>query len=128
MILVLQALQSPTLDRPTWTKPPEQTSIPELRFPPYAPGRKGKGPLTPAVGMSPLASTSLPPTPVKGDSLATTKGVPKEFNSAAKIIGLLEDFAGEHSILADVSAWLEEAYKRKVNTSILRYTDDRPSG
>jgi hypothetical protein len=84
--------------------------------------------MTPAIGTSPLASTSLPPMPVKGYSLAITKGVPKEYNSAAKIIALLEDFAGEHSVLADVSAWLEEAWKRKVNMSVLRYTDDRPSG
>jgi hypothetical protein len=108
------------------TTPPGQTSTPELRFAPYTPGRKAKGSLTPAIGTSPLASTSLPPTPVKGYSLATTKGVPKEYNSAAKIIGLLEDFAVEHSVLADVSAWLEEAWKRKVNTPVLRFPDDRP--
>ena len=78
--------------------------------------------------MSPLASTSLPPMPVKGYSLATTKGVQKEYNSAAKIIKLLEDFADEHSVIADVSAWLEEAWKRKVSTSVLRFTDDRLSG
>jgi hypothetical protein len=42
---------------------------------------------------------------VKRSSLTTTKGVPKESNSAAKIIGLLEDFAGEHSVfLAYTSA------------------------
>jgi hypothetical protein len=111
--------------RPDPFTPPGQTSTPELRFSPY---RKGKGSLTSAIGTSPLASTSLPPTPVKGYSLATTKAVPKEYNSAAKIIGLLEDFAADHSVLADVSGWLEEAWKRKVNTSVLRFTDDRPSG
>jgi hypothetical protein len=101
--------------------PPGQTSTPELRFSPYSPGRKGKGSWTPAIGTSALAATSFPPTPVKGYSLATTKGVSKEYNSAAKIIGLLEDFAVDHSILSDVSAWLEEAWKRKVNTSVLLF-------
>ena len=126
------ALQSPTEhesppphDMDTIT-PLGQTSTPELRFSPYTPGRKSKGPSNPTVTTSPLASMPLPPTPVKGYSLATTKGVPKEYNSAAKIIGLLEDFAAEHSVLADVSAWLEEAWKRKVNTSVVRFTDDRP--
>ena len=107
--------------------PPGQTSTPDLRFSPYSPGRKGKGSLTPAIGTSPGAGKSAAPTPVKGYSLATTKGVPKEYNSTAKIIGLLEDSALEHSILADVSAWLEEAWKRKVNTSVLRFIDDRLS-
>lgn len=80
------------------------TSTPEPRYSPYS---QGKGSLTPAIGTSALAS-------IKGYSLATTKGVPKEYNSAVKIIGLLEDFAHEHSVLADVSAWLEVARKRRV--------------
>ena len=105
--------------------PPRQTPAPDQGFSPYTPGMKSKGSLTPATGASPLASTSLPSTPVKGYSLATIIGVTKEYDAAAKIIGLLEEFAEEHSVLADVSAWLEEAWKRKVDTSVLRYTNNR---
>ena len=87
--------------------------------------RKGKRPSTPAIRISPPASTSFPSTLVKGYSFATAETVAKEYNSAAKIIGLLEDFAMEHSVLEDISAWLEEAWKKKVNISVVLFTDER---
>jgi hypothetical protein len=127
------AIQSPTLKRTTWTLPRRVHSRHRARplpltdaFPPILQERKAKGRRLPLSDRH-LSQARLPPTPVKGNALTITKGVPKEYNSAAKIISLLEDFAVEHSVLTDVSDWLEEAWKRKVNTSILGYTDDRPS-
>ena len=51
------------------------------------------------------------------------KGMPKEWNSAAKIAHLVEDalnaFMKENVPSGEVLDWLEETFKSAVNTSIL---------
>jgi hypothetical protein len=51
------------------------------------------------------------------------KGIPKEWNSAAKIVRLVEDaanaFTTENVPSSEVLDWLKETFKSPVNTSIL---------
>jgi hypothetical protein len=96
------------------------------RYSPYSPARPGRVPPPPAIGSSPLrgvSQTSQPPTPVKGLTAEELKGIPKEWNSAAKIAQLVEDaltaFTKETIPPAEVLDWLKESFKSAVNTSIL---------
>jgi len=95
------------------------TSTPS-RYSPYSPGRPG---LLPAMGSSPLSGISQhsqPPTPVKGLTAEELKGMPKEWNSAAKLVeDALNAFTKENVPSGEVLDWLKETFKSAVNTSVL---------
>ena len=110
--------------------PAAQVTSTPPRYSPYSPGRPGHAPLFPAIGSSPLrgiSQPSQPPTPVKGltaDELkGMPKGMPKEWNSTAKIAQLVEDalnaFTKENVPSGEALDWLKETFKSAVNTSIL---------
>ena len=106
--------------------PAAQVTSTPPRYSPYSPGPPGRAPLFPAIGSSPLrgiSQPSQPPTPVKGLTADELKGMPKEWNSAAKIAQLVEDalnaFTKENVPSGEVLDWLKETFKSAVNTSIL---------
>jgi hypothetical protein len=107
------------------TSTPPRYSPP--RFQPYSPARPGRAPLIPAIGSSPvrgISQPSQPPTPVKGLNADELRGMPKEWNSAAKITQLVEAgvnaFKDKENVLSgEVLDWLKETFKSAVNTSIL---------
>jgi hypothetical protein len=47
------------------------------------------------------------------------RGIPKEWNSAAKIAQLVEDALKQNVSSGEVVDWLKETFKSAVNTSIL---------
>jgi len=106
--------------------PAAQVTSTPPRYSPYSPELPGRAPLFPAIGSSPLrgiSQPSQPPTPVKGLTADELKGMPKEWNSAAKIAQLVEDalnaFTKENVPSGEVLDWLKETFKSAVNTSIL---------
>ena len=106
--------------------PEEPTPVAQVtstlpRYAPYSPGRPGRATLL-AIGSSPLrgiSKPSQPPTPVKGLTADELKGIPKEWNSAAKIVQLLEDASNENLPSDEILDWLKERFKSTVKTSIL---------
>jgi hypothetical protein len=107
--------------------PATQVTSTPPRYSPYSPGRPGRAPLIPAIGRSPLrgiSQPSQPPIPVKGLTADELRGMPKEWNSAAKITQLVEAgvnaFKNKENVLSgEVLDWLKETFKSAVNTSIL---------
>ena len=106
--------------------PAAQVTSTPPRYSPYSPGRPGRAPLFPAIGSSALRGISQPSqplTPVKGLTADELRGMPKEWNSAAKIAQLVEDalnaFTKENVPSGQVLDWLKETFKSEVNTSIL---------
>ena len=102
--------------------PAAQVTSTPPRYSPYSPGRPGRAPLFPAIGSSPLrgiSQPSQPPTPVKGLTADELRGIPKEWNSAAKIAQLVEDALKQNVSSGEVVDWLKETFKSAVNTSIL---------
>jgi hypothetical protein len=104
--------------------PAAQVTSTPPRYSPYSPGRPGRAPSPRSEAPPDTRFHNLHnhPTPANGLTADELKGMPKEWNSAAKIAHLVEDalnaFTKENVPSGEVLDWLKETFKSTVNTSI----------